>query len=158
MYTNGVIAYCLGQKINSLIKLHGKNIHNKGNMGSSRNYFVFSQGVSHLFDFTLTKTKQSKTKMQTKKQNKTVGNKQHLSYNFIATLLLYWLLNYMFQLPITTIWQQRIDWHKIKKQSELWNLNALTFWHLSNPQHCFKIRRYTSYMSKSVNYIHYFIM
>ena len=47
---------------------------------------MFSQGVSHLFDFTLTKTKQSKTKMQTKKQNKTVGNKQHLSYNFIALL------------------------------------------------------------------------
>ena len=36
----GVIAYCIGQKINSLIKLYGKNIHNEGNMGSSRNYFV----------------------------------------------------------------------------------------------------------------------
>ena len=35
-----VIAYSVGQKINSLINLYGKNIYSKGNMGSSRNYFV----------------------------------------------------------------------------------------------------------------------
>ena len=35
-----VIAYCIGQKINSLINLHVKNIHNEGNEGSSRNYIV----------------------------------------------------------------------------------------------------------------------
>ena len=27
-----VIAYCRGQKINSLINLYGKNIHNEGNI------------------------------------------------------------------------------------------------------------------------------
>ena len=36
----GVIAYCIGQKINSLINLYGKNIHNEEIMGKSRNYFV----------------------------------------------------------------------------------------------------------------------
>ena len=63
----------------------------------------------------------------------------------------------MFQLRISTIRQQYVDWYKINKQSELWILNALTFWNFRNPRYCFKIWRYTSDMSKSVNYSHYLI-
>ena len=35
----GAIAYCIGQKINSLINLYGQCIYKEGNMGSTRTYF-----------------------------------------------------------------------------------------------------------------------
>ena len=98
----------------------------------------------------------NKTKQTHKQKNKT---KQWVINNTSRTTL---LQLYCFTDCATTYFiyellpfDNNMDCNKINKQSELWNLNALTLWNFRNPQHCSQIRRHT-YICKWVNYNNFF--